>query len=252
MNRFSFSSRALRAVELLIMVLVVAVLSGCAGLSRFQDAQALLNPVRINETTAKSGRVHNAMQAPVDAYYAALKAAESDYSKHPARHAEPLQVVDYVDAGIGLTYAYCRRWFHVIGDTKRKRELGEGDFNIIRDGIVAIMGLAGASPAAIGLYGIGNTIVTGMNSNFDDAILTAPAQRKVQVKVMEMLDSVAVPLRASSGTLTFLQAYTALEALADVCTFPTIRDAVDDALSVTITTVHPVSGAITSTPKVAP
>jgi hypothetical protein len=90
-----------------------------------------------------------------------------------------------------------------------------------------------------------------MAGNFDDAVLTAPAQRKVQVKVMEMLSSVAVPLRDRSATLTFLQAYTELEALADICTFGTIKDAVDDALSVTTTTVHPVSGAITSSPKVA-
>jgi hypothetical protein len=221
-----------------LLVLLVALCSGCATFSDriYKDQEKLLNPARLNETTAKSGRVHN---------------AETDYSSTPAKHADRLAIVDYVDAGIGLTYAYCRRWFHVVGDTKRRRDIGEQDFYIIRDATATLLTMAGASKAALEVIGLANTTISGMAGNFDDAVLTAPAQRKVQVKVMEMLSSVAVPLRDRSATLTFLQAYTELEALADICTFGTIKDAVDDALSVTTTTVHPVSGAITSSPKVA-
>lgn len=234
----------------LVFLALLPLFSGCASIQKmYDDRNLLMNPVRINESTKEGSAAAGAFNAIVSIYYQAFRAAQTDYSVSPAKKAEPIVIQDYVEAGIALTNLYCRNWFHRVSDKERGLGLSTQNINVIRDLGTVALGLGGASSAVVTGYGALNTAYSGLQENFSSALLTAPAQRRVQVKILEMLDSAAWVLRADALEYTFLKAFDRLSGYADICTFATVQDAINDAISATETSVHPASGKLLTLPR---
>lgn len=232
-------------IELIAVLCAITLLAGCASVQEYkQERQLLFNPARVNESPDPASRAYAAGEVQISAYYKALAKAQTNYDVDPPRRATPVAVANYVEEGIALNTAYCRRWFHRVDDTQRQFAIGSKDVNIITSLGTAIMGIAGASANAVALWGAGLTAMNGFGDNFNSALLTAPTAKGVESKIMQMMNGYGEALRGDARTLSFPAAFTRLEAMADICTFAGIRDAVDSSLRATEASVSP-SGTVT-------
>ena len=206
-----------------------------------------MNPTRLHEAADPNSPAHRVEQAQVDNYYKALALARPVYDDHGMGTNDPVAITNFVYEGISLVDAYCLRWFHRVEDTQRKVDLNEKDFNIIRQLGTVALGIAAASPNWVTGYGAINTAIAGGVENFNTALLTAPTAKKVKSKTLQMMADYAKVFKTDAATLRFSEAYGRLEIYADICTFVTIRDAIDSSLDTTHTIVDQTSGKLRTT-----
>lgn len=223
----------------LFALVMVGALSGCA-LTSSADRQSLFNPPGIHASTDEKSGAVVAGQIPITQYYAAL-----DTAQDKAKGAD--EISDFVDKGIGLTSAYCLRWFQRLDEVQRRLELQEKDFNVIRQLGTTFLGIGKAIPNWVTGYGAANTAYSGIAENFNEAILAGPTTAKIKSRVLDMLQQSETALRrdADDKRLTFTQAYNRIELHADTCTYSTVRNLLDATLASTEPTRDPKTGGIT-------
>lgn len=222
----------------LFALAMVGALSGCA-LTSSADRQSLFNPPGIHASTDEKSGAVGAGQIPLTQYYAALTTAQDK-----AKGAD--EISDFVDKGIGLTSAYCLRWFQRLDEVQRRLELQEKDFNVIRQLGTAFLGIGKAIPNWVTGYGAANTAYSGIAENFNEAILAGPTTAKIKSRVLDMLQQSETALRrdADGKRLTFTQAYNRIELHADTCTYSTVRNLLDATLGATQANRDPTTGQI--------
>ena len=222
----------------LFALVMVGALSGCA-LTSSADRQSLFNPPGIHASTDEKSGAVVAGQIPITQYYAALNTAQDK-----AKGAD--EISDFVDKGIGLTSAYCLRWFQRLDEVQRRLELQEKDFNVIRQLGTTFLGIGKAIPNWVTGYGAANTAYSGIAENFNEAILAGPTTAKIKSRVLDMLQQSETTLRqdADGKRLTFTQAYNRIELHADTCTYSTVRNLLDATLGATQANRNPATGQI--------
>lgn len=226
-------------VRLMLAGIAALAMSSCALMDTGKQQRALLlNPQRANATpdnrpADNASRAFAAQEVMVKAYYKSMALAQTDYDAVPVRRATPETIADYVNEGIALNTAFCRRWFTRVDNTQRQYDWSARDVNIITALGTTLLGAAEASAKTVALYGAGITAGAGLADNFNSALLTAPSQKNVEQKIMAMLNTYAVRLREEARSMTFAEAFTRLETHADICTFATIRDVVNTSLTQT-------------------
>jgi hypothetical protein len=223
--------------ELMVLVVIVSTMSGCA-LTSGSDRQNLFNPPGIHASTDIKSDAVGAGQIPITQYYEALKKAQDK-----AKGAN--EISDFVDKGIGLTSAYCLRWFQRLDEAQRRLDLQEKDFNVVRQLGTVFLGIGKAIPNWVTGYGAVNTAYSGIAENFNEAILAGPTTAKIKSQVLDMLQQSETTLRRDASGLTFAQAYTRIELHADTCTYSTVRNMLDATLANTRATRDPKTGNIT-------
>lgn len=219
-------------------LVVIGTISGCA-LTSGADRQSLYNPPGIHPPTAVQSDANIPGQVPIAQYYAALKNAKDE-----AKGAS--EISDFVDKGIGLTSAYCLRWFQRLDEVQRRLDLQEKDFNVVRSLGTALLGIGKAIPNWVTGYGAVNTAYSGIVENFNEAVLAGPTTAKIKSQVLDMLQQSEITLRRDAPGLTFAQAYSRIELHTDTCTYSTVRDLLDSSLNATKATRDPKTGKITT------
>ena len=224
----------------LFALVMLGMISGCA-LTSGSDRQSLFNPPGIHVSTDVKNEAVGAGQIPITQYYEALKKAQNK-----AKGTD--EISNFVDKGIGLTSAYCLRWFQRLDEVQRRLDLQEKDFNVVRQLGTAFLGIGKAIPNWVTGYGAVNTAYSGIAENFNEAILAGPTTAKIKSQVLEMLQQSEAKLRRDSEakTLTFAQAYSRIELHADTCTYSTVRNMLDSSLASTKARRDPETGNITS------
>ena len=225
-------------VKSLLLLVPVGLTSGCA-LTSGSDRQSLYSPPGIHPSTTVESDASISGQVPIAQYYAALTAAQVKGST---------EIFDFVDKGIGLTSAYCLRWFQRLDDVQRRMNLQEKNFNVLRELGTVFLGIGNAIPNWVTGYGAVNTAYSGIAGNFNESILTGPTTSKIKSQVLAMLRQSEVELRkdvpATGATITFTQAYSRLEMHADTCTYSTVRGLLDTTLATADASRNPVTGKI--------
>lgn len=83
-------------------------------------------------------------------------------------------ILDYLDAGFGLTDIYCQRFFIVASQAAQKRRF-ERDTGTTVDGLVgAVLGFANASKNALEIVNAGFAAIDSTFKNIDEAFLVGP------------------------------------------------------------------------------
>lgn len=226
-------------------VWTACLLTGCAG-----EDKGLLNPTRLHESNDQKSQPYQAGEIPVDDYYKALNLAKPSYTGNTVPpQADPAIIKNYIYEGVGLVDAYCGRWFHAIEDMQRQGDFTQKNVNVIQQLGTTLMGVGQATPIWVTGYGAVNTAYSGLANNFNSAFLTGPTTKKIKVEIFDLLNQSATELKNKAPTMTFTEAYSALEKHADICTFATIRDVLDASLSQpnTQTKIDPATGKITVT-----
>ncbi len=114
---------------------------------------------------------------------------------------------------------------------------------VIVDSYSALMSAAQNDPRAVPQW-IDAGMAVNTSSNVQTDVLLAPSPYTVQTTLLGMLGSCGDQLRADAPGLSFGQAYVRLEGCSRVCSFESAQAAANNALTTTVTTVHPVSGAV--------
>lgn len=219
------------------LLAALTLLPACSTLDKYNAyQQSLLGPVPLAGVTADP-RAAAALDAPVQMYYDALKAAQTDRSKIP----------EFVDIAIAASDSRCLQWLGRISDTQRQFALTGKNVAVAEGAATAALGLAKASSTLIAGLGIAETAFAGFGDNFNTALLTAPSNHQARVAVLGILTAAATDLRGRAPGMTFAQAYGAVERYAANCSFETISAVVNNSLANTVTTVQP-SGALMTQP----
>lgn len=221
------------------LVLLCVTASGCAMMEKNHDRLAsVLNPKKIHTAASDSDAASRAEEIPIDDYYNALQLARTKYTATDILKSNSSLIENYVNEGIGLADAYCRRWFQKLDDMNRMLAFQTKNVNIISQMGTTLLGIGHASASWVTAYGASNTAFAGVSENVSGAFLVAPTSARVQEHVDTLMSSEATALRAKSSTLTFKEAYSELERYADYCTYSRAKQIVDAALSITTTNLN--------------
>jgi len=229
----------------LFILIVTIFTSGCALFNKQKDETAgLLNPPKLHGAYDQKSAAYQAAQVPIEDYYHALDLAKSTYTVDTFGKATAVVAADqqkiqnYVSEGIGLTDAYCRRWFQGLDDMQRLLAFQNKNVNVISQLGTALLGIGKANSNIVTAYGASNTAYAGFSENFNSAFLVAPTAAKVKEHIESALKTEAEQLRTDSANLNFKQAYTRLERYAGLCTHAQAKEIVDTALDLTKTQLN--------------
>jgi hypothetical protein len=233
----------IRVVFVILIVSIFAV--GCAPFDKRKDQTAgLLNPPKLHGAYDKDNAAYKAAQVPIDDYYHALDLAKSTYTVDSSGKTTAVTIADqnkiknYVSEGIGLTDAYCRRWFQSLDDMQRLLAFEDKNVNVISQLGTTLLGIGKANANIVTGYGASNTAYAGFSENFNSAFLVAPTAAKVREHIESAMKAEAVQLRTDSASLNFKEAYTRLERYASFCTYAQAKEIVNTALSLTKTELN--------------
>lgn len=222
------------SVRLGLAAALAAGLAGCAGMG----AQHGLTPTPLHRqdlpgagelpTDAQAHSQEEALarqsyQASAEvamAYFLALQKAKDDPDGKAA-------VANYVRQGVALVQLHCVRWFGRIEERQQRSELDTSNYNVISQLGTALLGLGGASQAAVTGYGALGVAWTGFNANIGSTYLAAPNAANVKRLTLDAVDSRAAQLLGtapkSQEPAHFADAYVALERLAGICTHAEVK-----------------------------
>lgn len=248
-----FSHINLRLSPIIILSIF---LTGCSLLKNSNDPYASFNPPKIHVSNkdkslkepiqSENVNIQTAEKLVFDKYYDALIAASGveaniNASTFPndAEYKLSLNsqkiIYNYLDAGIALSNSVCLRWFQSLSDLQSKLDLSSAETNVISELGTTLLGIGKASSYIVGSYGALNSARMGMERNFSQIFLLAPNASKIKQHVLQGMKAYESSLRSESSKLTFLQAYSALEKYADICTHETAKGIIETALSDTET-----------------
>lgn len=213
----------------LIALLVVA-LSGCASIGEYRaQKQLLLAPAPLNSPQTKA--------VITGSYNSLMQAAQND----------PKAVPLWIDAGIAVNVLNCSDWLGRVATAKRNVVMTDHELGVASSLATTLMGIAKASSTTVAVTGALGVAAQGVLQNVQTDLLLAPSAYQVQTTLMGLLGSCNDQLRADARGLSFGQAFTRLETCSRVCSFEAASAASTNALTQTVTTVNPTSGALTTT-----
>jgi hypothetical protein len=153
---------------------------------------------------------------------------------------------DFIDKGIAVVNTSCVRWFRILAESQMRYNYTQTNQNVIQNLGTTLLGFGNANPLVMGTYGALFTALNGVENNFSQAFLLAPNSNKVKEHILSALDLQAEKLK-SNNSMTYSQAYTALERYADICTAQTAKEIINSSLDQTKTVVKPEEGNRIST-----
>lgn len=231
------------------VVMASALISGCALVKQYGSDDGTMNPVKIHQPSVwdekeKRAEVTAAREIPIDDYYAALRLAKTRYQAETFVPSSSQYVKNYVYEGIGLVNAYCSRWFNKMDDMARMLAYTNKNVNVITQLTTALLGVGGASSAVVATWGAGTTAYAGAADNFQTTFLLAPTASKVRDHIEAAMREDAERLKNTAESITFKEAYTALEAYANLCTHAKAKEIVDKSLDLSKSSIDAQTGAL--------
>ncbi len=137
-------------------------------------------------------------------------------------------ILDYLDAGFGLTDIYCQRFFIVASQAAQKRRF-ERDTGTTVDGLVgAVLGFANASKNALEIVNAGFAAINSTFKNIDEAFLVGPdlgnVRKLVQAAHAEFRSEAFKPEKMPN---TYAGARSVVERYAGLCSFTGMKQLVN-------------------------
>ncbi len=232
-------------------VVATILTAGCTSFSeKKEEIAGLMNPYKLHAENNRGSEAYKASRIPVEDYYHALNLAKTKYMANASNDvdrvvvAEPKYIQNYVLEGIGLSDAYCRRWFQSLGEVQRMLSFQKDSANIISQLGTTLLGVGGASPAIVTSYGAANTALAGFSDSFNSAFLVAPTSEKVQMHIESVMRDEAKSLILDSRRkdFNFKEAYNRLEQYAGICSYSRAKEIVDSALGITRSQLNKATG----------
>lgn len=140
---------------------------------------------------------------------------------------------DYVSAGFSLTDLYCARFFTVVTASAQNRTFGKSVFGGVDTLVSSILTLSNAGKTAIGVANSGFGLIDTTFDAYDSAYLVAPDMANVRKLVLAAQNEYRA--NVLEGDKDFPQTYATgrsiIERYAGLCTFPGMRQLVNDSIS---------------------
>jgi hypothetical protein len=142
------------------------------------------------------------------------------------------EMLDYLEAGFGLTDIYCQRFFIVANQSAQKRKFQRDSFTTVGGLVNTVLSLAKAGETAIGIVGAGFTGLDSSYKNIDNAFLVAPELSHVRdlVKAAQR-DYRAEAFKAAKIPRSYAGARSIIEDYAGFCSYTGMKELVDDSLA---------------------
>lgn len=218
----------------LLAGLFAVVLAGCASMTDIIDHQKKLyapTPIAAGST--------------VDVYRMTAAVARSAFESSVGKTGNP--IAGMLDAGIVAANHNCRVWMNNVSQADMRFEQGQGNLNVAKTAVGAILGAVKAPYDLITAYGIGSTAVDAYNANFATSVLGV-ADHDLQSKVREVMAARADELRQAAAGMSYPQAIDAIEAYAELCSPQAAKAMARSSLTSTLTRATP-AGTISSFAK---
>lgn len=219
--------------SLLVLIAIYALaISGCAtGQASKLSGPAPIHQSEQEDPSAISGETgKEAYQAYLDqalSYYKSMKAAK-------AAPSDSAKIESYVRSGITLVDTSCRHWFNSVANAQRKLELTESNTNILYQLGTALIGIARAHSDVTAVYGALTSGYISATKNIGAALSVAPNAENVKQLTFDALHQRAAKLTGGNSTekpSNYDDAFNALDAYADICTFSEIKRLANGAVT---------------------
>jgi hypothetical protein len=142
-------------------------------------------------------------------------------------------LLDYVSAGFSLTDLYCSRFFTVVTASAQNRAFGKSVFGGVDTLMSSILTLANAGKTAIGIANSGFGLIDTTFDAYDSAYLVAPDMANVRKLVFAAQNEYRANVLEGDNDApkTYATARSIIERYAGLCTFPGMRQLVNDSIS---------------------
>lgn len=249
----------------LIGLATIGLLGGCAQsglLKRHGDPDPIHTDAQIGEKVPAAD--NTLLNIPLHAYRQSLSCFDQEFSRivtgyeAPAKKPKPAYCTQgganpldtYVNNGIALVDTYCTRWFADLNQLQRNFQYQAGNYNIIKDLGTALIGVGRLHSDVTTVYGALGVAGDGWAENVNELLFLAPNPAIVQQRVREAMFNRATQLKSSTAKPnTFVEAYSALEQYADMCTFYSAKLIADEAMSKSVASSDEKTGNIQVTPS---
>ncbi len=140
---------------------------------------------------------------------------------------------DYVSAGFSLTDLYCSRFFTVVTASAQNRAFGKSVFGGVDTLVSSILTLSNAGKTAIGIANSGFGLIDTTFDAYDSAYLVAPDMANVRKLVLAAQNEYRANVLEGDKDFprTYATARSIIERYAGLCTFPGMRQLVNDSIS---------------------
>ena len=140
---------------------------------------------------------------------------------------------DYVSAGFSLTDIYCARFFTVVTASAQNRAFGKSVFGGVDTLVGSILNLSNAGKTAIDITNGGFGLIDTTFDAYDSAYLVAPDMANVRKLVLAAQNEYRANVLEGDKDFpqTYATARSIIERYAGLCTFPGMRQMVNDSIS---------------------
>lgn len=140
---------------------------------------------------------------------------------------------DYVSAGFSLTDLYCARFFTVVTASAQNRAFGKSVFGGVDTLMSSILTLSNAGTTAIGVANSGFGLIDTTFDAYDSAYLVAPDMANVRKLVLAAQNEYRANVLEGDKDFpeTYSTARSIIERYAGLCTFPGMRQMVNDSIA---------------------
>jgi hypothetical protein len=140
---------------------------------------------------------------------------------------------EYVSAGFSLTDIYCSRFFTVVTASEQNRRFGRSVFSGVDTLMSSILTLSNAGKTAIGITNSGFGLIDTTFEAYDSAYLVAPDMANVRKLVLAAQNEYRANVLEGDRDFpkTYATARSIIERYAGLCTFPGMRQLVNDSIS---------------------
>lgn len=142
-------------------------------------------------------------------------------------------LLDYVSAGFSLTDLYCSRFFTVVTASAQNRAFGKSVFGGVDTLMSSILTLSNAGKTAIGIANSGFGLIDTTFDAYDSAYLVAPDMANVRKLVLAAQNEYRANVLEgdNDSPKTYATARSIIERYAGLCTFPGMRQLVNDSIA---------------------
>lgn len=140
---------------------------------------------------------------------------------------------EYVSAGFSLTDIYCARFFTVVTASAQNRAFGKSVFGGVDTLVSSVLTLSNAGKTAIGIANSGFGLIDTTFDAYDSAYLVAPDMANVRKLVLAAQNEYRADVLEGDKDFpkTYSTARSIIERYAGLCTFPGMRQLVNDSIA---------------------
>jgi|GEM_PF-2397426 len=140
---------------------------------------------------------------------------------------------DYVSAGFSLTDIYCARFFTVVTASAQNRAFGKSVFGGVDTLVSSVLTLSNVGKTAIGIANSGFGLIDTTFDAYDSAYLVAPDMANVRKLVLAAQNEYRADVLEGDKDFpkTYSTARSIIERYAGLCTFPGMRQLVNDSIA---------------------